>query len=145
MQLSAGSQPEAPPAVSQHPARDAIRAPLELDAILGAGTHFEGKLSFAGKIRIEGSFEGELLGGELLVIAGDARISGALRAHHVLILGGTIQANITAEESIELCVPAVVTGDLRAPEIILERGISFSGTCTMQPLTEEPPRVEPRD
>lgn len=103
----------------------------ELHAILGAGTSLCGRLSFAGRVRIEGHVEGELLGGELIVIAGEAKISGTVSAHHVLVLGGEVHADITATGSIELCVPSVVVGDLKAPEVFLERGVSFSGKCTM--------------
>ena len=39
-----------------------------------------------------------------------------------------------AKSSIELYVPASVTGTLHAPEIFMVKGVQFSGTCTMAPL-----------
>lgn len=93
-----------------------------------------GRLSFAGRVRVEGVVEGDLLGGELLVIAGDAAIRGNVQARHVIVLGGRVEGDIRAEGAIELRVPAIVTGDLEAPQIFLERGVQFQGSCTMRPL-----------
>lgn len=107
---------------------------LELEAILGASTSLSGRFSFAGRVRVEGTLEGEVLGGELLIVAPGAQITGTIQARSVLILGGEVRANISAEEAIELRVPAVVQGDLEAPQIFLERGVQFSGNCTMRPL-----------
>ena len=40
----------------------------ELAALLGRGTHFEGKLHFQGRVRINGSFKGEILSEAVLVV-----------------------------------------------------------------------------
>lgn len=103
----------------------------ELHAILGAGTHFQGTLSFAGRVRIDGEFTGRILGGEVVVVGEGAKISGELRARRVIVLGGRVEAAIVATESIELFIPAVVQGDLRCPHIYMDRGIEFHGTCDM--------------
>jgi cytoskeletal protein CcmA (bactofilin family) len=77
----------------------------EITALLGRGTHFEGKLHFDGRVRIDGSFR-----------------------------GGTVNGNVRAWQSIELYVPAKVSGTLHSPEIYMDKGVQFSGTCTMAPL-----------
>ncbi len=104
---------------------------LELNAIVGSGTSFHGTLSFSGRVRIEGEFAGQILGGRLLVIGGGARVQGEIRAERVIILGGNVKADILATESIELYVPAQVAGDLQAPEIHMDRGVKFQGTCDL--------------
>lgn len=108
---------------------------LELHAIVGAGTAFHGTLSFSGRVRIDGEFAGQILGGKLLVIGEGARVQGEIRAERVIILGGNVKADITASDSIELYVPAQVAGDLRAPEIHLDRGVKFQGTCDLSEPT----------
>ena len=112
---------------------------LELSAICGAGTAFHGSLSFSGRIRIDGQFEGSIRGGELLIIGDGADVSGELHAARIIVLGGRVTAEISATESIELHIPAVVTGDLKSPQIYMDRGIQFHGTCDM---TADPPEVE---
>jgi len=112
---------------------------LELSAICGAGTAFHGSFSFSGRVRIDGQFEGSVRGGELLIIGDGAEVSGELHARRVIVLGGRVNAESSAIESIELHIPAVVTGDLKSPQIYMDRGIQFHGTCDM---TADPPEVE---
>jgi len=103
----------------------------ELNAIVGSGTAFHGTLSFSGQVRIDGEFAGQILGGHLLVIGEGARVQGEIRAQHVIVLGGNVKADIFAADRIELYVPAQVAGDLRAPEIHMDRGVKFQGTCDL--------------
>jgi cytoskeletal protein CcmA (bactofilin family) len=103
----------------------------EITALLGRGTRFEGKLHFEGCVRIDGSFSGEVLSDDTLVIGDGASVDGDILAGTVIIRGGTVSANVRATRSIELYVPAVVTGNLRAPEVFIDKGVKFTGTCTM--------------
>ena len=41
-----------------------------------------------------------------------------------------------AVEGIELYVPARVSGTLHAPEIFMDKGVQFSGNCTIAPLDQ---------
>jgi cytoskeletal protein CcmA (bactofilin family) len=41
---------------------------------------------------------------------------------------------VRARRSIELYVPAKVTGTLHAPEVFMDKGVQFSGSCTMAPI-----------
>jgi len=104
---------------------------------LGAGTSFRGTISFAGRVRIDGSFEGEIHGGELLVIGEGADIRGQIRVDAVIVQGGRVEADITARRSIELYVPSQVTGALHSPEIFLDKGVQFSGQCNMSPVDDD--------
>ena len=123
----------------------------ELTALLGRGTHFEGKLHFEGRVRIDGGFRGEIKSDDVLVIGDGAEVEGEIEVGTVIIKGGEVNANIRAENSIELYVPARVAGNLHSPEIFMDKGVQFSGSCTMAPLdpsartTPEPtaPAVEP--
>ncbi len=109
-------------------------AASELHALLGAGTSFRGKISFAGRVRIDGSFEGEILGGELLVIGEGADVRGQVRVDSVIIQGGRVEADIVATRTIELYVPAQVSGSLHSPQIFLDKGVTFSGRFDMSPV-----------
>lgn len=106
----------------------------ELTALLGRGTHFEGKLHFTGRVRIDGGFRGEIRSEDVLVIGDGAEVEGEIDVGTVIVKGGEVNANIRAENSIELYVPARVAGNLHSPEIFMDKGVQFSGTCTMAPL-----------
>jgi cytoskeletal protein CcmA (bactofilin family) len=106
----------------------------EITALLGRGTHFEGKLQFEGRLRIDGSFRGEIRGDDALVIGDGAEVDADIEVGMVIVKGGSVQGNVRASHSIELYVPARATGTLHAPEVHIEKGVQFSGTCTIGPL-----------
>lgn len=111
----------------------------EITALLGRGTHFEGKLHFEGRVRIDGSFQGEIHTSDILIVGDGAEIKAEIEAGTVIVKGGTVEGPIRARQGIELYVPARVTGSLRAPEIFLDKGVQFSGTCTIEPEPEPEP------
>lgn len=113
--------------------------PTEINALLGRGTHFEGKLFFEGRVRIDGSFRGEIRGEDVLVIGEGAMVVGEIHVGTCIVTGGEVQASIRARDGIELYAPSRVTGALHAPAIFIDRGVQFDGSCKMAPLEESPP------
>jgi cytoskeletal protein CcmA (bactofilin family) len=63
-----------------------------------------------------------------------AQVEGEIDVGTVIIKGGTVSATVRAAQAIELYVPAVVSGSLHSPEIFMDKGVLFSGSCTMAPL-----------
>lgn len=110
----------------------------ELTALLGRGTRFEGKLHFVGAVRIDGAFKGDILSEDILVIGEGADVEGTIRVASLIVRGGHVRADVRARRSIELHVPSRVEGSLHAPEILLEKGVQFEGSCKMAPLDELP-------
>jgi len=108
----------------------------ELAALLGRGTHFEGKLHFQGRVRIDGSFKGEILSDAILVIGDGADIEADMVVGTLIVRGGRVHGNLRARDSIELYVPAQVSGSIQAPEIFMDKGVQFSGSCTIAPIDE---------
>ena len=113
--------------------------PTEINALLGRGTHFEGKLFFEGRVRIDGGFKGEIRGDDVLVIGEGALVTGEIHVATCIVTGGEVEANIRARDAIELYPPSKVTGALHAPAIFIDRGVKFEGSCKMAPLEEEEP------
>jgi cytoskeletal protein CcmA (bactofilin family) len=105
---------------------------VELTALLGRGTRFEGKLTFDGRVRIDGAFVGEVRSPGVLVIGEGAQVQADVVVGALIVKGGTLRGNVHARDSIELLVPAHVNGNLRAPEISIERGVQFSGECSIE-------------
>ncbi|MEZ4223909.1 MAG: polymer-forming cytoskeletal protein [Polyangiaceae bacterium] len=113
---------------------DATLPATEITALLGHGTRFEGKLLFEGRVRIDGVFRGEIRSDDVLIIGEGADVEAEIDVATVIIKGGSVKGNVRASSAIELYVPARVTGDLHAPEIFMDKGVQFSGNCTMAPL-----------
>ena len=117
-------------------ALDPPATPFELTALLGRGTRFEGKLHFEGRVRIDGAFRGQIRSDDVLVIGDGAEIEGEIDVATVIVRGGTVRGTIHARHSIELHVPARVFGNLHAPQIMLEKGVQFEGSCRMAAMDD---------
>ena len=114
-----------------------IRGGGELNAILGKGSEFEGKLTFEGTVRIDGKFSGEISTGDVLVIGEGAKVQAEINAGSVVI-NGEVQGNVHAKNSIELHQPARVHGNLESPQLSIDKGVIFEGTSKMEGLDKSP-------
>ena len=112
-----------------------IRPPEQLNALLGKGSSFEGKLLFEGSVRIDGKFTGEIISTDTLIIGEGAEVKGEIRVGSLVIVGD-FSGNAKAIKSIELRAPAKVRGGLTTASIVIERGVFFDGTCKMDTGSE---------
>jgi len=101
-----------------------------LNALLGAGSVFEGKLHFEGQVRIDGTFTGEITTTDLLVIGEGAKVSATINCGS-LEVKGDITGNINASDSITLRATAHVQADIYAPSLVVDKGAVFEGNSRM--------------
>ena len=104
--------------------------PRALNAMLGAGSVFEGKLHFEGQVRIDGTFTGEITTTDLLVIGEGAKVSATINCGSVEIKGD-ITGNVNASDSIVLRATARVQADIYSPSLIIDKGAVFEGNTRM--------------
>lgn len=91
---------------------------------------FEGTLSGAEPVVIEGTIRGKVnLSGELRV-GSKARVEASVHAKNVII-EGTVTGDITADQKVELVASATVDGNVKAPKIIVNEGAKFRGNVDM--------------
>src|SRR5919198_3488232 len=113
-----------------------------VNALLGKGIEFEGKLSFEGTVRIDGKFTGQITTGDVLIIGEGARVQAEISCGSVIVRG-ELTGNIKAKSGVELHNPARVRGDIWAPSLMIEKGVTFQGQCKMENLDKELSRYEP--
>src|SRR5688572_8321148 len=101
-----------------------------LNAMLGAGSVFEGKLHFEGQVRIDGTFTGEITTTDLLVIGEGAKVSATINCGSVEIKGD-INGNVNASDSIVLRATARVQADIYSPSLVIDKGAVFEGNTRM--------------
>src|SRR5712691_1630119 len=113
----------------------------DLNALLGKGSQFEGKLLFEGSVRIDGKFSGEIVSTDTLIIGEGAEVKANLQVGTLTCLGD-YQGDAKASKSVELKAPAKVRGNITTASIVIERGVFFDGTCKMDTggATTQPPR-----
>ena len=105
----------------------------EVDTLLGKGSEFEGKLVFKGQVRIDGKYSGQIQTDEILIIGASARVNAEISAGTVVI-SGTVEGIIRATSVVELHKGAKVKGTIEAPNVTMEREVSFDGTMKMDSL-----------
>jgi len=107
----------------------------ELNAILGQGSEFEGKLTFQGTVRIDGRFQGEIFSKDVLVIGESAEVRAEISVGTVVI-NGKVWGNVRATDSVQLHAPGQLRGNMFTPALTIDQGVVFEGQCQMENLGE---------
>lgn len=102
----------------------------EINAFLGVGTTYRGRLDFTGSVRVDGVFEGEVESEGTLVVGREAVISGTVRVGE-LILGGTFEGEVVASKRVVLHKSARFKGTLSTPALSIEEGALLQGQVQM--------------
>jgi cytoskeletal protein CcmA (bactofilin family) len=108
----------------------------DLNALLGRGSEFEGKLTFEGTVRIDGKFNGTIITNDVLVVGEGAKISAEISCG-TIIVHGEIMGNVRAKTAVELHHPAKMRGNLETPSLMIEKGVVFEGQCKMDLVPEK--------
>ncbi len=118
----------------------------EINAFLGAGTNYHGKLNFRGAVRIDGNFQGEVESDGTLVVGQEAVVEGIVRVGQ-LVLSGKIRGEVVARDKVVLHKSADLHGNLRAPVLVVEEGAILEGNLTMSDAAQDEGSVvrEPSD
>lgn len=115
-------------------------APNELNALLGKGSEFDGKLAFEGTVRIDGTFSGEITTSDTLIVGDGAKVQAEISCGTVIV-HGEVGGNIRATRAVELHTPARVKGDITSPSLMIEKGVIFEGHSKMEDV--EPRKIVP--
>ena len=108
------------------------QTPVATDLLLGRGVRFEGKLTFAGTVRIDASFVGTIVTEDVLVVGEAARIDANISCG-TIVVHGEVNGNIQAKSGVEIRSTAKVRGDLETPALVVEKGAFFHGASRMEP------------
>ncbi len=98
--------------------------------LLAKGGEIEGIAKQEGVVRIDGHFNEANHTNDMLIIGEHAVIRGSITADEI-ICSGRIEANLTAQKSIQLLHPAVLIGDITTPAFSMGKGVFFHGMCNL--------------
>lgn len=116
----------------------------EINAFLGKGTDFNGKLAFEGTVRLDGKFSGEIFSPGILII-GESAIINADISVNTLILSGELTGNIEAKARVEIHAPGKVFGNITTPVLVIDEGVIFEGGCVMKQEKSKVSLLERKD
>ena len=109
--------------------------------LVGEGTVIEGELRFTDGLRIDGEVRGDVIatgdGYNILVISEKARVTGKVRAGHVII-SGTVIGPVFSNELLELQPKAQVWGDIRYEALEMHQGATIDGELRPLKADEKP-------
>ena len=120
-----------PTSASPPPAAAGHGAPARASAcVIGPRVQLKGELHGSEPVLVEGSVEGSVrLTAELRVAAG-----GSVKADvsaHTLVVAGEVIGDCQASERVVIEASGRLTGNIRAPRIVIAEGATFRGTSDM--------------
>ncbi|MBA4393033.1 MAG: hypothetical protein C0407_05725, partial [Desulfobacca sp.] len=113
----------------------------KMTTVIADDLQIKGTITFKTSLMIKGSLDGEIISEGLLVVGSTAKINAAISTKS-LISHGEIQGDVTASEQVVLKGSSVHTGKVTTPNIVVENGSVFNGSCVMERKTEETPQEE---
>jgi cytoskeletal protein CcmA (bactofilin family) len=109
--------------------------------VIAEDLHIKGTITFKTSLMIKGSLEGEIISEGMLVVGPTAKIDATITTKS-LVSHGVIQGDVTASEQVVLKGTAIHTGKITTPNIMVESGSVFNGSCVMKREKPEASREE---
>ena len=100
------------------------------DAGIGTSSMIVERFSVKGNLRIDGIYINRTLLGDTMYVGSTGRVRADIFAKNVEVEGSVV-GNIRAEEKVSLLSTARVVGDIQTPELYIQEGVVYSGTCTI--------------
>lgn len=100
-------------------------------SIIAAGMRITGDIETSGTIKIDGRIEGSVVGARQMMLGRSGAIHGNVHAGEVVV-GGTVNGAISADERLELQGSAVVNGDIDTKSIVVMEGAQINGAVRMK-------------
>jgi cytoskeletal protein CcmA (bactofilin family) len=97
---------------------------------IGVNVTVDGTVTGTEPVVVEGTLHGKVDLGADLRIGTKGRGAAQVHARNVMV-EGTVNGDISADERLELIATAVVEGNLKAPKIVVAEGAKFRGSVDM--------------
>lgn len=104
------------------------KAANTIGAFLGSDSEFEGRLTFQGTIRVDGSYKGNIKVDGTVIVGPSGRVQAEINASNIIVRGEVI-GDLNAETNIEVHTSGKVYGNLSAPTVTIHEGAVFQGQC----------------
>jgi cytoskeletal protein CcmA (bactofilin family) len=102
----------------------------KIKTTLGNQTNFHGTMRFRDSLKIDGSFQGEIISEGFLYIESGAVVKANIKVGSIVI-GGIVKGNIEASERLEMLSTGQVFGNIRTAKLKIADGVVFDGKCEM--------------
>src|SRR6058998_2781854 len=100
--------------------------------VLNSDVELKGTLKFSGEMTFDGKLDGEINSEGSLNLGDNAVVKGNINVKSV-VMRGKVNGNVTAKEKIEIKSKTELFGDIRAPKLVIEEGVTFVGKSEVNP------------
>lgn len=101
----------------------------KLEALIGANTAIKGDIVTKGALRLDGTLEGNVQA-DWLIIGEKGHMTGNATARGVIV-GGKLDGNITAKDTVEVKAKGHIHGDVHTPKLSVTEGGLINGRTAM--------------
>jgi cytoskeletal protein CcmA (bactofilin family) len=102
----------------------------EISGFLDQGIGITGELHFAGKLRLDGDFQGSISTDGTLVIGEKACVCAEIKVAEIQI-AGQVFGSIEAKRRVEILQTGRVQGDVHTPVLVMKPGSTLDGRTSM--------------
>lgn len=113
----------------------------EPETTISAQVDIKGTLSFKNLLRIDGTFEGELLSSGKLIVGPTGTVKADINLDSAFI-SGKVVGDITVKTRLVLRGRAEIQGNVTAPLISIDEGVSIIGKLNVAPNAAAPSAIE---
>ena len=106
--------------------------------VLNSDVELKGTLKFSGELTFDGKLDGDIQSEGSLILGDNAVIKGNMNVTAVVVRG-KVNGNINAKEKIDIKTKAELFGDIRAPKLVIEEGVTYVGKTEVNPNKVAPP------
>ncbi len=104
--------------------------------VMGPGTYYDGDLTFEGRVRVDGHFEGRLYTEDVLEVGTDGRIDGELDVARAIV-SGRINGKVRVRDLLVLEPTGVIEGHLDAAVVDMRPGASVIAAVRISGVSDE--------
>ncbi len=101
----------------------------KLESFIGINSIFKGDINTKGTLRIDGTMDGNV-NADWVVIGEKAFLKGDALARGIIV-GGSVEGNLTAKETVEIKSKAQVLGDITTSKLSMTDGGIINGRVAM--------------
>lgn len=100
--------------------------------VLNSDVELKGSLKFTGEMTFDGKLDGDISSDGALHLGDNAVVKGNINVATVVVRG-KVNGNVTAKEKIDIKTKTELFGDIRAPKLTIEEGVTFVGKTEVNP------------
>lgn len=102
----------------------------KIDTVIADDIDFKGTLVFKKSLKIKGSFEGKIQSEGHIIVGQEALVNANINASTISV-NGKASGKLKASKCVELFNKSTTQGDIISPDLQIEKGAKFNGTCFM--------------